>query len=141
MGDYVDAISLSHSGDVPPAADLRAIHRITGKPVMLTGLRFPGPRREWPDADGADRADDWERECADWYKSYVMDLVALPMVVGYHWSDYAERPTEIGSGVASAAVGLVDSEDVPHIELTETVGSVNRAVYRQAAEMGLPAAQ
>jgi agarase len=140
MVDYVDAISLSHSGDAPPADDLRAIHRITGKPTIVTPLGGPGRRPEWPDPDDADHRAGAERESAAWYESYVLDLVALPMVVGFHWPDYADRPAEDVSSMASGVLGLVDARGIPHPELVKTVEGVNHSVYRRASEMGTQAA-
>jgi agarase len=133
MGDYVDVVSFSQVGGDPPAIAVREIHRITGKPVIVTEFGFPRAKTGPDAAEKSDAAAALNQACAEWYESYVMALLALPMVVGYHWSDHADCPVGLPAADERGTQGLVDLQDVPHAEFAETVSRVNRSAYRLAS--------
>ncbi len=117
MGDYVNLVSLRHYGELPPTQHLREVHRVTGWPVLITSFGFSVGRGE-------------EEKPGEQYERYVRALLSLPMVVGYHWSEYVEPARRIRT--EAKVSGLVDQSDTP-TELIETARRVNRAVYQIAA--------
>ncbi len=133
MRDYVDVVSLSHYGDRPPAQRLREAHRATGKPVLLTGFGLPRPGREPPGEGMPGTEARSQEDAAEWYRQYVAALVAMPMVVGYHWPEYVGGATEGVPVEEDGGYGLVDTQDVPHAPFVEAVSGVNHAAYRLAA--------
>ncbi len=118
MGDYINVVSLNHYGSMPPTQYLQEVHRITGWPVLISGFGFSDGRGE-------------EEGPGEQYERYVRALLALPMVVGYHWSEYVEPARRTGR--EKRVSGLVDQSDEPRADLVEDARRVNRAVYQLAA--------
>jgi len=117
MADYVDAVSLKASGERPPAAHLRKTHRITGRPVLIA---------EFTVCLGGAAATQQER--GERYEAYVEELLALPMVVGFHWVEHADRaPETLARGEVNC--GLVNAEDGPYSAFAVAVQRANRAAY------------
>jgi len=120
MGDYVSVVSLNYFGALPPAQHLREIHRVTGWPVLVSGFGFP-----------KGRGVGGEEERGGQYERYVRALLALPVVVGYHWSQYVEPARRLGRERRMS--GLVDRSDEPQAAFVEAATRVNRDVYALAA--------
>jgi hypothetical protein len=118
MGDYVNVVSLNHYGSLPPTQYLQEVHRITGWPVLISAFGYTGGRGE-------------EEGPGEQYERYVRALLALPVVVGYHWSEYVEPARR--SGREEKISGLVGQSDEPRADLVEAARRVNRAVYQLAA--------
>jgi hypothetical protein len=131
MREYVDVVSLNHYGTLPPAGCLREVHRTTGKPIIIASFSFP---RAGEAVSAA--SIETEREHAEWYESYVAELVGMPMVVGYHWSGHPDHAADETLAEQDAARDPPDGlERLPGI-VVETVSRVNGSVYRLASGDG-----
>ena len=132
MGEYVDVVSLKCLGTTPPAEQVREIYRVTQLPVLVSqfGFRAPGPPglAEGEGADGSTR-----EERAELYEQFVRELLALPMVVGYHWVDHADEAVRDRGGRYVGGFGLVNVRDEPYGPLVAAARRVNGDVYRLAA--------
>ncbi len=133
MADYVNVVSLSFRGTAPPAEHLRQIHRVAGWPVILADLGS-----QWRDDRGSDRTAAGttpvaREDVGQLYQAFVEDLLALPMVVGYHWCGYVDEASGDASRLAGARIGLVDIRDEPCAEFVRAVAEVNSGIYRLAA--------
>ena len=136
MSDHVDVVSLNHYDVHPPAAMLREIHRATGRPVMITEFSFRGRDSGLPNAKGAGVVVNTQEERAEHFERYVKELVALPMVVGYHWFEHADQPAEGRFDGENSNYGLVDIRDDPYRVLVEAMARVNGSVYELAVAGG-----
>ncbi len=132
MGEYVDVVSLDYNGARTPTEHLREIHRVTERPVVISEFGFRVVERH-DSALSREVEVATQEERAELYERFVRELMALPMVVGYHWSDYAEEPAREARGRSLGGFGLVDARDEPWAPLLEAAREVNRAVYRLAA--------
>jgi agarase len=124
MLEYVDVVSLNHYGKLPPVEALREVHRATGKPMIIASFSLPGGGETAPRA-----IIETEREHAEWYESYVAELVAMPMVVGWHWSGHADSAAEEVVAGQEATHGPADAQEALRGAFVETVGRANRSVY------------
>jgi len=131
MGEYVDVVSLGCQGTRPPAEQVREIYRVTQLPVLV--LRF-GFRATEPSgvAEGEEAAGATREERAELYEQFVRDLLALPMVVGYHWVDHTDEAVRDARGRYVGGFGLVNVRDEPYGPLVAAARRVNRDVYRLA---------
>jgi len=132
MREYVDVVSLNHYDVHPPAATLREIHRLTGRPVMITEFSFRARDSGLPNTKGTGVIVDTQQERAEYFERYVRELMALPMVVGYHWFEHADQPAEGRFDGENSNYGLVDIRDEPYQVLVETMTRVNRSAYQLA---------
>jgi hypothetical protein len=132
MRRYVDVVSLNHYDVHAPAGVVRAIHRIVGKPVLITEFGFRARDSGLPNTRGAGAVVKTQRERAEHFERYVRELMALPMVVGYHWFEHSDQPAEGRFDGENSNYGLVDIRDEPYAELVEVMERVNGSVYELA---------
>ncbi|HUU55389.1 MAG TPA: hypothetical protein VMY87_10775 [Armatimonadota bacterium] len=130
MGEHVDVLSLNCRGKALPAKHLREIHRVTELSVIISEFGFRAGERG-RSAGGEEVVTQEER--AELYRRFVQELMALPMVVGYHWYEHADESAGEGAGRASSGFGLVSVGDEPYGALVEAARRVNAEVYRLAA--------
>jgi len=133
VGGYVDLISLNHVGDRPDVASTARISELTGRPVLISSLCLtPGePDTGEQPENGPDQ--DSARRQAERFERCVEELIALPMVVGYHWCQHADGPSRAGPNGETGRWGLVDVNDDPHPQFVAAVAHVNGALYLHAA--------
>ena len=129
MRGYVDVVSLNNYDVHAPADVVRAIHRVVGKPVLITEFGFRARDSGLPNTRGAGPLVSTQQERAEHFERYVRELLALPMVVGYHWFEHSDQPAEGRFDGENSNYGLVDIGDEPYDELVEVMGRVNRSVY------------
>jgi hypothetical protein len=129
MGGYVDVVSLNTYDVHAPADVVRAIHRVVGKPVLITEFGFRARDSGLPNTRGAGAVLGTQQERAEHFERYVRELMALPMVVGYHWFEHSDQPAEGRFDGENSNYGLVNIRDEPYDELVEVVERVNRSVY------------
>ena len=132
MGEYVGVVSLKCHGTAPPAEQVREIYRVTQLPVLISRFGFPaaGPSGV---AEGEEAAGATREKRPELYEEFVRELLALPMVVGYHWVDHADEAVRDRRGRYVGGFGLVNVRDEPYGPLVAAARQVNRDVYRLAA--------
>jgi agarase len=138
MSGFVDVVSFNNYGFSPPAERLRELHRITGKPVMLTEFSFKAMDSGLPNTKGAGKPVATQQERADYFDQYVTTLVRMPFIVGYHWFEYADEPAEGRFDGENSNYGLVNGQDDPWATLVQRVNRVNARLEQVHLEGDIP---
>lgn len=133
QGKYCDVASINHyspSGH-PDVAMLRNLHALTGKPIMITEFswRAMQNRSGNKNSTGAEVTVETQQERAKRYETYVSELFKEPYIVGAHWFQYFDQPTE-GRNMdgENSNYGIVDIHDEPYLELVDAMRSANERV-------------
>ncbi|HOW66683.1 MAG TPA: DUF1080 domain-containing protein [Verrucomicrobiota bacterium] len=125
MGQFVDLVSFNNYSYSPPASQLLELHRITGKPVMLTEFSFKAMDSGLPNTKGAGKPVATQQDRANFFDQYVTALIQMPFVVGYHWFQYSDQPAEGRFDGENSNYGLVNGRDEPWNLLVQRMTQVN----------------
>jgi Beta-galactosidase len=131
--DSVDVVSFNNYGQTAPAETLRSIHRLTGRPIMLTEFSFKAKDSGLPNTRGAARPVATQQDRADGYARYVEGLIDLPFMVGFHWFEHADEPKEGRFDGENSNYGLVTIEDSPWEVLVRRMTEVNAGLEARHA--------
>jgi len=129
-GKYVDVITINYytwKPHEPPVDKLRYIHEITGRPVMITEFSYKAMDSGLPNTKGAGEPVPTQRERAYLTARYVLRVIELPYVVGYHWFQYMDQPKEGRFDGENSNFGLVKIDDEPWSLLVKVFTFVNNA--------------
>jgi len=125
LHDYVDVVSFNNYGQNAPAETLQNIHRLTGRPIMLTEFSFKAMDSGLPNTKGAGRAVATQQDRVAGFTRYVHGLIDLPFMVGFHWFEHADEPKEGRFDGENSNYGLVTIEDCPWEILVQCMTRVN----------------
>jgi hypothetical protein len=106
-----------------PAARVREIAELTGKPILIGEFHFGTPGRGMA-ASLVQVRDRAERGRA--YRYYVENALAMPELVGTHWFQWADQPSTGRFDGESYNVGLVDVTDRPYPDLVRVLTETHR---------------
>ncbi len=134
MRGHVDVVSHNDYSPNAPVGALERIHRITGKPVMLTEFSFKAADSGLPNTRGAGRAVPTQKDRAEGFQRYVEGLLDLPFTVGFHWFEHADEPKEGRLDGENSNDGLVTVEDKPWEVLTQAMTAVNATLEARHAK-------
>ena len=134
LKDYVDVVSFNNYGQTAPAEALQNIHRLTGRPIMLTEFSFKAMDSGLPNTKGAGRPVETQKDRADGFTRYVQGLLDLPFMVGFHWFEHADEPKEGRFDGENSNYGLVTIEDRPWDVLTQSMTQVNAGLEARHAK-------
>ena len=138
MGEFVDVVSFNNYSFSAPAEQLRTLHRITGRPVMLTEFSFKAKDSGLPNTRGAGQPVATQQDRAEHFERYVTALAQMPFMVGYHWFQYADQPAEGRFDGENSNYGLVNIKDEPWAALTERMTQLNarlEQIHRESAAL------
>jgi hypothetical protein len=133
LRDSVDVVSFNNYGQTTPGGTLQSIHRLTGRPMMLTEFSFKAMDSGLPNTKGAGRAVATQADRADGFTRYVQGLIDLPFLVGFHWFEHADEPKEGRFDGENSNYGLVTIEDRPWDVLVKKMIEVNAGLERRHA--------
>lgn len=125
---YVDVITVNFytwRPHEPPVDALRYIHQVTNKPVMITEFSYKAMDSGLPNTKGAGEPVQTQRERAYLAARYVLAVIELPFVVGYHWFQYMDQPAQGRFDGENSNFGLVRIDDEPWELLTRVFTLVN----------------
>jgi hypothetical protein len=125
MGEFVDVVSFNHYGFEPPTKTLEELHRITGKPVMITEFSFKAMDSGLPNTRGAGQPVPTQKDRADHFERYVTALMKLTYCVGYHWFQWSDQPAQGRFDGENSNYGLVKETDEAWELLTQRMTEVN----------------
>jgi len=125
LKDHVDVVSFNNYGQAAPVETLQEIHRLTGRPIMLTEFSFKAMDSGLPNTRGAGRPVPTQKDRAEGFTRYVHGLIDLPFMVGFHWFEHADEPKEGRFDGENSNYGLVTIEDRPWELLTRSMTQVN----------------
>jgi len=134
LKDHVDVVSFNNYGQTAPVGALQDIHRLTGRPVMLTEFSFKAMDSGLPNTRGAGRPVATQKDRADGFTRYVHGLIALPFMIGYHWFEHADEPKEGRFDGENSNYGLVTIEDRPWDILVRRMTQVNAGLEARHTE-------
>jgi hypothetical protein len=108
-----------------PAARVKEIADLTGKPVLIGEFHFGTPGRGMA-ASLVQVRDQRERGRA--YRHYVENAFAMPEMVGTHYFQWADQPSTGRFDGENYNIGLVDVTDRPYPDLVEALVTTHRRV-------------
>lgn len=94
VGPHFDVISFHSYSPNAPIDRLELIHKLTGKPTMVTEFSFKAVDSGLPNTKGAAKPVATQADRAQGFAAYVEALAALPSCVGFHWFEYRDEPAE-----------------------------------------------
>ncbi len=130
LSDSVDVVSFNNYGQAAPVGALRNIHRLTGRPIMLTEFSFKAMDSGLPNTKGAGKPVATQADRADGFTRYVHGLIDLPFMVGFHWFEHADEPKEGRFDGENSNYGLVSIEDRPWDVLVQSYDARQRRPRR-----------
>jgi hypothetical protein len=133
LRDYVDVVSFNNYGQTTPVETLQNIHRLTGRPMMLTEFSFKAMDSGLPNTKGAGRPVATQADRADGFTRYVQGLIDLPFMVGFHWFEHADEPKEGRFDGENSNYGLVTIEDRPWDLVVQRMTEVNAGLETRHA--------
>jgi hypothetical protein len=110
-----------------PAARVKEIAELTGKPVLIGEFHFGAPGRGMA-ASLVQVRDQAERGKA--YRYYVENAFAMPEMVGTHYFQWADQPSTGRFDGENYNIGLVDVTDHPYPDLVQALRETHRRVLR-----------
>jgi hypothetical protein len=134
LGPYFDALSLDIYEARAPLYKLTEMHRLSGKPTLITEFSFKAMDSGNPNTVGAGEPVMTQQDRADLYAAYVRDLANLPSCIGYTWFEYRDQPKASsgrspgGFGAENSNYGIVRLDGTPWPLLTERMTQMNGAV-------------
>lgn len=128
MGEFTDVVSFNWYGFEPPIKTLEELHRITGKPVMITEFSFKAMDSGLPNTKGAGQPVPTQKDRADNFERFVTELMKLPYCVGYHWFQWSDQPAQGRFDGENSNYGLVKENDESWELLTQRMTEVNGKV-------------
>jgi hypothetical protein len=138
VGPYFDVISFHSYSPNAPTDRLALIHRLTGKPTMITEFSFKAMDSGLPNTKGAARPVATQEDRAKGFTTYVEALAALPSCVGFHWFEYRDEPKE-GRRLdgENSNYGVVKIDFTPWDVLTRQMTRVNAEMEAIHAKSGV----
>ena len=140
-GKYCDAVSLNFypwcdldrgvvltdQGGIPIQGELRRVHALCRRPLLITEWSFPALDAGRPCLHGAGQRFRTQAERAAAVELYVRTLLAEPFIAGYNWFMWVDQPA---TGLRPAFpedsnYGLVSEEDKPYTLVTEAFARAN----------------
>lgn len=135
MARHNDVITLNHytATGAPDVDRLRAYYAVSQRPLLITEFawraaenRSGNRNRRGAVADVADQA---ERAAA--LTTYLAAIAAEPYVLGAHWFQWADQPTNGRFDGEDSNYGLVAIDDRPYQVVTTAFTEANRAAGAQ----------
>jgi hypothetical protein len=143
-GKYCDIVTFNYYGRVDLEAEeapglaerFTSYYEQAERPLMITEWSFPALDSGLPCKHGAGQRFDTQEQKAKAYDIFQTMVLSLPFMVG---SDYFMWVDEPALGISStfpedSNYGLVNVDDEPYVELTETATRVNGQAYELHAE-------
>lgn len=131
VGPFFDVISFHSYSPEAPIDKLELIHKLTGKPTMITEFSFKAMDSGLPNTKGAAKPVATQQDRAQGFARYVEALAALPSCVGFHWFEYRDEPAD-GRRLdgENSNYGVVKIDFTPWDVLTRRMTEVNAGIER-----------
>lgn len=126
---YCDVIAVNSYSSTPQSTMslLARYWLIGGKPLMVTEFSWRATENQSgnPNTRGAGSVVATQQDRADKYREFITELVAEPMVVGYHWFQWADESPQGRFDGEDSNFGIVDIEHGTYDTLLRTMREVN----------------
>jgi hypothetical protein len=116
---------------------LATLHSLTGRPVMVTEFYMTAMENRSGNRNTSDGFPvvQTQKERAAAFGRYVKTVAGLPYVVGAHWFQYADEPSNGRGDGENYNMGLVDIHGVPYDEITTAAKEIDvERVHAKAVE-------
>ncbi len=130
QGRHCDVIAINRyekSGHAP-LGTLNGVYALTGKPILITeyGWRAQDNRSGLKNTRGVDVTVPTQRDRALRLEEYMRGCMDRPFVLGMHWFQHHDEPTNGRFDGEDSNYGLVDQKDQPYEELTTAFTKLQR---------------
>lgn len=131
MAKYVDVITINlYNYVTPPTMALAELFDLTKKPILITEFSFRAMDSGLPNTKGAGITVNTQSERANFTYNFIVGLIKLPYVVGYHWFQYFDQPKEGRFDGENSNYGIVKIDDEPYQEMIEMFTRLNLRVEK-----------
>jgi len=93
--------------------------------LIVTEFSFRAMDSGLPNTRGAGIIVNTQSERANATYNFVVKLLSLPYVVGYHWFQYYDQPKEGRFDGENSNYGIVRIDDEPYIEMVDMFTKLN----------------
>ncbi len=134
-GRHVDVLSINlYTRDLAYfRREVERLHKVTGKPILVSEFSFPARLNRSGNSnkgyEQAEVADDPER--GRLYARCLEMLGDLPFVVGCHWFQYYDEPTQGRKDGECSNFGFLDVHDQVYEGLADAAAEVNHRVRQR----------
>lgn len=133
IGPHIDLISLNYYGDFTPDPDMVPMWTAkSGKPVIITEWYMKGDDVGFPNTTGAGWIVRTQRDRGLWYQHFVLHLLTMKNIVGWHWFKYMDNDPSDPSADPSnrdSNKGIVKTDWSIYTEPAELMKALNVEVY------------
>jgi hypothetical protein len=118
---------------MPPEADFKAYHEVSGKPILITEFSFraidSGLPNTFPPPLVAQPTVPTQQDRAERYSQYATMWISASCCVGFHWFQYQDQPKAGRSDGENGNYGLVTIDDEPYTAFVERISRINHDVW------------
>ncbi|MHB8635927.1 MAG: hypothetical protein ACYC96_05585 [Fimbriimonadaceae bacterium] len=147
---FVDVISTNEGADWVDGGythfQLDTLHRLTGKPVLITEFYFAAQENQSGDRNSGKGFPtvQTQGERARGFAACVRHFASLPYVVGAHWFQFTDEPPKGRGDGEDFNMGLVDVHGKPYLQMIAAARTAQvervHAAEKRAPRSGIPAA-
>ncbi|HMR82136.1 MAG TPA: sugar-binding protein [Niabella sp.] len=127
---HLDVVSYNYYTYELDMERLKEMHRISGKPIMITEYHYGDPTQG---QTSSIQMMDNEEQKGLAYRNYVENLAATGFVVGAHWFEYLDQAVTgrwfQGYNGEGFGIGLLNVTDQPYKQFLSAVMKTNYAIY------------
>lgn len=141
---YCDVIAVNSYSPTPESTTrLLSRYWVLGqKPLMVTEFSWRAKENQsgCPNTRGAGGVLETQQDRADKFEAFITEIVAQPMVIGYHWFQWADQSPQGRFDGEDSNYGVVDLEHRTYDTLLSTMREVNAraAEMRRASTRAFP---
>jgi len=138
---FLDVISTNYSADWADGRIsefyLKSLYQATHKPILITEFYQSATENRSGNRNSSAHfpVEATQRERARSFRNNASALASLPFVVGAHWFQYSDEPTNGRADGENYNFGLVDINDRPYEELTAMARSLSTESLHQRARV------
>jgi hypothetical protein len=126
----VIAINRYDKNGIPPLDTFDRVYAMTKKPILITefGWRAQENRSGNKNSRGVDVTVPTQKDRAERLEKFMRGLMARPYLLGMHWFQHHDEPTNGRFDGEDSNYGLVDQRDQPYTEVTDAFTKLTREI-------------
>jgi len=126
----VIAINRYDKNGIPPLDTFDRVYAMTKKPILITefGWRAQENRSGNKNSRGVDVTVPTQKDRAERLDTFMRGLMARPYLLGMHWFQHHDEPTNGRFDGEDSNYGLVDQRDQPYLEVTDAFTKLTREI-------------
>jgi hypothetical protein len=96
-----------------------------GKPLLIGEFSFRAVDSGLPNTHGGGPIVATQKLRGEYFTDYVKTALKSPSIVGYHWFEHVDQPSEGRFDGENSNCGIASIKDDPYLELTQAMTTVN----------------